>query len=345
MNNISLEAVDNMNTVLNRFFRRAPYGWLVLYNEPHLDMLDKTVDINQATSNCLEQFYLADKESALIESITTRRVVGEVVEFGLDYDNQLKLIIKLSSPHAPPRLDNFLFHGNFAETGRTHASEAGLYKLPYRWIHDAYDHVNNGEQNYYNVLRHILCDTLLRYRVKTVKVVQKKDNNTTKQSPFYFGFTEDGFHFAKTTRRVLSTEIYPEMFPDDKHDGYQVCHTFQTQRWLNLRLAARDERIHTIVKRGYIIYGRVIRRDAAQAAGKTTLEWCTPSPGIDLLRVFLATNGQSPIFKNLENADILNKMKDRDGNDTIASQLFLGLIDPEARNVAIDYVKNVLVWQ
>lgn len=376
-------ALDNMENILFRFFRRAPYGWHVLFNEPLLSNStghsENTTPpaTSQSIGNILENFYSVDRqrdENVIAGGIITRRIVGEVVDFGLDYDNQLKVVIKLIHPlpcsdsgPSGPLLDNFLFHGPFAETARYNCLESRLYKLPYRWIHDAYDPVHNGEQNYFNVLKHILCDTLSRYRVNAINIrPQNVQGNPRKGGkrmeirgrgdgrPFYFGFTEDGFHFSKTNRRVLSTEIEPFMMysPCQSEDvtkchygpeGYEVRQTFQTQRWLNLRPALRNEqaRLHTHVKRGYIIYGRVLERSDT---GQTTLEWCTPTPGLDLLRVYLVTNGQSPIFRNLGPDEILNKMKDREGNDTLASQLFLGLIDPTARNTAIDYVRRVLVW-
>ena len=64
-----------------------------------------------------------------------------------------------------------------------------------------------------------------------------------------------------------------------------------------------------------------------------------------MLRVFLATNGQSPIFRNLSVDDILGKLRDRDGKDTLASKLFLGVIDPiNASNDAVDFCRRELVW-
>lgn len=341
-------AYENVHNVLNYFFRRAPYGWNVLYNEPFISeeelasLGNDDGAIKQHTDQLLEDFCKKEKGAV----IKTQRIIGEVLEFGIDYNGELNVIINAAaadSNQPPPRLDNYLFHGPFAETGRVHSDKLHLYKLPYRWIHDAYDAVHNGEQNYYNVLKHILCDTLLRYRVKTVKVLASEEgDNKRKQKSFYFGFTEDGFHFAKNNRHVLATEITRDMRSSQVADGpYEIRHSFQNQKWLNLRAARPGEDIHTTVKRGYIIYGRVVHR---ADKGQTTLEWCTPTPGLDLLRVYLVTNGQSPIFRNLDNAQILEKMKDRHGDETLASQLFAGLIDPEVRNAAIDYIRRELIW-
>jgi len=319
---------NNTNMIMSRFFRRAPYGWLVLYNEPVTAAGDPD-EVDQA----LEQFY-ADRKSR----ITTRRVVGNVVDFGVDHDGVLKVVMSPVKAANAPKLDDYLFHGAFAEVARANSEEGHLYKLPYHWIHDAYDQAHLGEKSYYSMLKHVLCDTLSRFRVKTVKFQQ---NPKTKKT-FYFGFTEEGFHFAKNGRHVLATEITNRMRSKPAEpEGYETRHTFDTHTWLNLREARPNEQIHSTVKRGYIIYGRLVER---QDKGQTTLHWCTPSHGLDLLRVYLVTNGQSKIFRSLSNDELLEKLKDKDGNATLASKLFQGLVDPAAENEAINYIKQELLW-
>jgi hypothetical protein len=79
--------------------------------------------------------------------------------------------------------------------------------------------------------------------------------------------------------------------------------------------------------------------------GKTTLEWCTPPHGLDLLRVYLITDGQSPIFRNMTSQELMGKLRDKDGQDTLASKLYQGLIEPEeANNDAVEYIKRELIW-
>jgi len=324
------ESNYNTSMIMSRFFRRAPYGWLVLYNEPKIDTTSPH-EIDQV----LNEFYSSQKRE-----ITTRRVVGYVVDFGVDYDGVLKVVVSTTGPvMPPPLLDNFLFHGAFAEVGRNNSEQPQLYKLPYHWIHDAYDESHLGEKTYFSVLKHILCDTLFRFRVKTVKFQQDPKTKKT----FYFGFTEEGFHFAKNGRRVLNTEITPDMMstPVEDHQGYEIRRTFDSHKWLNLGHATANEEIHTTVKRGYIIYGRLVER---HDKGQTTLHWCTPTHGLDLLRVYLITNGQSKIFHNLSHEELLKKLRDKDGNDTLASKLFMGIVDPDAQNEAVNYVKQELLW-
>lgn len=292
---------------LNRFYGKAPYNWLVLHKHKKGD---EVCD-----------------------------VVCEVIDFGVDYDNQMKLVVTLRNRALPflskddadqNCFDNYLFHGAFAEVARRH-SNLELYKIPFSAIDDIYDEQTLGKQTYLSVLKHHVCDKMSRFRVKTIKLViqpeeDQDDKQTNKKKPFFYGFTDEGYHFSKTNRMVLNLDF------DDLTNEYQ---------WLGLRKAKENERNDYIVKKSFVIYGRVIFNENT---GQKTLEWCSPPPGFDLLRVYLATNGKSPIFKQLSQEDILKKMKDKDGNETLASQLFAGIIDRNATNKAIEFVKKNLIW-
>lgn len=366
-----------MDATLNKFYRRAPYKWVVLYNEAESVSLEEAKDVQ----NAVKQFFAfnydddnsssqeADKEKheekpqkqeKKPKKFKTRRVVGEVVDFGVDYDNVPKLIVSLRNAHKEkPKLDDYLFHGPFAEVARRNC-DLHLYKLPYAWVHDAFDELTLGRQTYVSVLKHILCDTLQRFRIKTIKFPEPEkgssDETTTEESKspesqekskrknsgiFYYGFTEDGYHFSKNNRHVLSTDI-PELSEKQNYnDEYETRSTLFNNQWLNMRRPNPDEKVDFTIRRGYIIYGRIVEK---HDRGQVTLDWCTPAPGIDLLRVYLATNGKSPIFKKLSKEEIREKLLDKNGNDTLASKLFDGIIDHNASNDAISYVRNELMW-
>jgi hypothetical protein len=357
---------ENIGLILNTFFRRAPYGWLVLHNAHHEPKpLDTSIygggggggggGDNQVF---LERGEVVGEGSHKILrrpqqlSRKTRRLVGEVVDFGVDYDGVIKVVCRLANTvnnddggkektsndaimlsHLD-HLDTQLFHGSFAEVAKRYSSEH-LFKLPYTAIHGAFDQVTLGPQTYYSVVKHLICDKLQRFRVKVVKVkgapsaplepLQLKDSK--KKDNFYYGFTQDGFHFSATGYRTLNLEIPPISAEDSVPLGaLRVKGPYGTP-------------CPFPVRRGYVIYGRIIEC----GNGRTTLEWCNPPYGVDLLRVYLATEGNSPIFQGLSTSEILEKMKNN-GEETIASKLFLGLIDLNARNDAIDYVYKELIW-
>lgn len=323
-------AAPTMDAMLNRFYRRAPYGYAVLFHQPvpHEEGEANHVDGNELArvNEVLQRIH--DGQSAE----RTRRVVGEVVDFGVDYDGVPKLVCRAQAPTDGRILDHYMFHSPFAEVGYMHANEV-LYKLPYYWIHDAYDLVTLGPQTYLSVLRYVLCNTLERFRVKTLKY------SSEEPGAFYYGFTEDGVHFAKNGRQVLATEI-PS--PAVYHEEDETRNTLVNHRWLNMRARLPSDEPFAAVKRGYIIYGRLIVREET---GQTTLEWCTPPPGLDLLRVYVATEGRSSIFRKLNMMEIYEKLKDRDGNTTLASRLFEGIMCPEeVPNDAIAYVQKELMW-
>jgi hypothetical protein len=389
--------------IVEKFYKRAPYKWLVLYNEPKVQAETETDKADKKffsyeyedRSSCLEQTSSnnnnnnadspqvieehekqeeQEKEKQQKDKKLTRRVVGEVVDFGVDYDNVPKLIVALRSFHKDaPKLDAYLFHGPFAEVARRNC-DLQLYKLPYVNVHDAFDELTLGRQTYVSVLKHILCDTLQRYRIKTIKFPEQQQSSSASstsastsasesQSPeseaktkrpspkengknkegggiFYYGFTEDGLHFSKTNRHVYNVAIPPLSKPSGEDDEYEERASLFNNQWLNMRKAFPDERVDYTIRRGYVIYGRPVEK----VAGQTTLEWCTPAPGIDLLRVYLATNGKSSIFKNKTKEEIKQKLCDKNGNETLASQLFAGIVDNHASNEAITYVRKELMW-
>lgn len=321
--------------------------------------------------------------------IQSRRIVGEVVDFGVDVDGRVHVIIVQLNFLASlnPKLDKYLFLGPFAEVARRYAHTT-LYKLPYSSIHDAYDRVTLGEQTYFNVLKHLICDTLQRFRVKTVKIESsaglydpkapkgakeakgsKNKKNRGKRHNFYYGFTEEGYHFSKSGRRIYTTQITPEMrsLKTSNRDGYEMRQSFDNGKWLNLgpyvteitmddtNAASKSDNKsdNNMVKKGYIIYGRLLQMGEMGQQGdnsslkvkkvEMTLEWCTPSLGMDLLRVYLATNGQSPVFRNLSKQEILQKLYNHKGMETLASKLFMGIINPNTQNDAINYVRQELM--
>lgn len=234
----------------------------------------------------------------------------EVLDFGVDFDGVAKLIVATrGSTKVLPECDQYLFHGSFAEVARRHY-DTTLYKLPYSSVKSVYDEPSLGPQTYTSVLKQLICGLFNRYRVKTVKFPDK-------EGTFYYGFTECGMHFSKTGNRVLNTAVLDES-------------------WLSM-MKPVDEKT---VRRGYVIYGRVVDKND----GNQTLEWVSPDTGLDLLRVYLATNGKSPIFKKLTKDEIIKKMKNKDGSETVASKLFAGIIDLFASNDVIEYVKQNYLW-
>lgn len=312
-----------MDQLLNRFYRNAPYGWLVLHHQPvDTSTLSEPVDVQGKTMRIKKRG----------NTIRTRRVVGQVVDFGRDADGVAKLVCYALSTTLQG-LDMKLVGGPFHEVQSAHP-DVTLFKLAFHDVHDAYDAPALGPPTYVNVLRHLVVDTLQRFRVKTVKY-----ENENKAEAFFYGFTEDGFHFARNGRMALNTEVPTIPRADPTAPGAELRSLFSNHAWLNL-CPTRAGQAHN-TRRGYVIYGRVITRDAA---GQTTLQWCCPPPGMDLLRVYLATQGNSPIFRALNDMEVLAKLKDKNGDDTVASDLFTGLIDPQASNASIDYIKKELMW-
>lgn len=311
-----------MDLILNRFFRYAPYGWLVLHYQ-EVTCLSEPINVDGKPMRVKRR----DRRAMRV-----RRVVGEVVDFGQDADGVAKLVcrvpVHLQSPSYFDGLDIKVAGGPFQEVALTYPGET-LFKMAFTDVHDAYDQNTMGPQTYRAVLRHIVVNTLNRYRVKTVKY----DNN------FFYGFTEDGYHFAKNGRVAMNTAVPPLSVPDAKNAQYEYRKTTTNDSWLNL--SDQHPKDAGTVRRGYIIYGRVVEKPDT---GQMTLQWCCPPPGMDLLRVYLATEGKSPIFRTLSDEDILLKLKDNDGNDTLASDLFRGLIDAQVSNPAVDYVKRELLW-
>lgn len=368
-------ALTAMEGVLNRFFRRSPIGWVVLFHEPQLGT-DATCPSEHAIPAALSELFQFDYENETpptrgkrpskataaaaaatkthaLATIRTRRVIGQVVDFGVDFDGVLKLICRSVNMSSQSTLDYYMFNGPFSEVAYVYPNDI-LYKLPYDWIHDAYDEATLGPQTYFSVLKHIICDTLERFRIKTIKCSTAATTTTTTSSSssqtdtaatvptFYYGFTEDGMHFAKNGRMVLESAIPAASTVDPLDPTCEIRQHVYNYRWLNLRGATQYETTRfSVIKRGYIIYGRVAVR---KETGQTTLEWCTPPPGMDLLRVYLATEGKSTIFRKLTQPEVFAKFKDHDGNPTLASKLFERIIDPTARNDAIDYVLRELVW-
>ncbi len=297
---------ESVGLLLNSFFRRAPYGWLVLHHEASLEDTP-----HEVKGKILQR-----------KSRRTRRVVGEVVDFGMDYDGVPKLVCR-NMTHFTPNLESQFHHGSFSEVAQRYPNE-NLFKLPYTWVHDVFDQVTLGPQTYYSVVKHLICDKLQRFRVKTVK----------ESNDFYYGFTQDGFHFSKARRRILDVNIPPLPIADE--EPWEIRKSLDAHHWFQM-VPGNDDRP---VRRGYIIYGRIVECEN----GRTTLEWCNPPAGVDLLRVYLATEGNSAIFQGLSTNDILEKMRDK-GEETIASKLFLGLVDLNAQNDAIEYVYNQLLWE
>lgn len=345
----------NLERVQNQFFQRAPYGWNVLFHEP--------IEFTDRQNNSTRDEILDSRRRRWI----TRRITGQAVDFGVDHDNELKLIVNVApNPEhlGPPMLDQFLFHGAFAEVARANSEKATLFKLPYRWVHDAYDPVHLGQQTYQSVLTHLLCDTLGRFRIKTLKYPKSaspdKDQSGSDQNGFYYGFTEEGLHFARSNRCFFNaTTPSPRPLKETVPPGYEERSFLYTGWWLNLGKLCygggsnggkgQHQKGHyrkecnqpNHLKRGYIIYGRVLNRPDKN---QTTLEWCTPPPGLDLLRVYLATNGRSPIFHNMSEQELMDRLKDKDGRPTLASDLYCGLVDPGCSNPAADFVRRELIW-
>lgn len=399
---VAPESYTQMSMILNWFQLRAPYGWLVLYHacvpavaSPSSSTTTETnVSDSSETSpgqdrNGTEKVLaqvtilkrappLTDSRKPTNQSATkeqkTRRIIGEVVDFGIDYDGSMQLICRPPHSHAAKGvrevgLDTYMFHGAFGEVARTYCHDM-LFKLPYALIHDAYDVPLLGPMTYASVLKHLVCDTLQRFRVKTVKHTlsslvlsvgrQKVPGTEAKEvdssvstvegsekvgevssnmadgssgtvevssdtvegkrrhaprgrgpvklslqesgNDFYYGFTECGFHFAKTNRRILETAIPKSARPHPEDPECELRDLFFHHKWLNLALfgprSAKFKGRNTprasrpsegdlgpdVVRRGYIIYGRIREGDAE---GKSTLDWCTPPPGFDLLRVYL----------------------------------------------------------
>lgn len=213
---------------------------------------------------CLVQYY---------DRAADKTVAGRIVEFGLDRDNLLKAVITVSEK---TDLDCKFEGGYFSHVPLVINGTLGvaypLYKLQFAQICNMWDERRLGEMNYYNVLKHVVCDNWKRYRIQTIKRPTPLSPPPGKKGPdpnFFFGFTEDGFHFARQGYRRLQTA-----FPGEEDDPSE---------WMSLELDPSIE--EPFIKRGFIIYGREVVRPGK----KTTLEWCLPPPGFDLLRVFLAT--------------------------------------------------------
>ena len=386
----------NMDLALNRFFRRTPCGWVILYHEPQevmkqaalggcvIDELTKSfeklwemdyADETSTTNKMVRQKNqpkdrrisilkrgdpLPCNDQGTTSQFLTRRVVAEVLDFGVDEDGVIKVICRCVKPMSPPPCADYaLYPGPFSEVSQYYAESDGLFKLPFIYIHDAYDQLSYGPPTFHSVVKHIVCDTLQRFRIKTVKYVKEGDDqgdeeknqgdkekdqdekNQDNRDGFYYGFTEDGYHFSKTSRMELDTQSLFLSTPDLFDPQYEARQKFAIHNWLNLRSIQDEDGLHYI-KRGYIIYGRVVSRSKT---GKTTLEWCTPPPGLDLLRVYLATDGKSHIFKNISIDQVREKLKTKEGEETVASKLFEGILDPvNATNDVIEYVKRELMW-